>query len=107
MLELIEGVRRGGVAVELVDRAVRPILGLKFKLTLFERLYVEEALRVVPREEHRRQPVQSAREGIVLLKNQGNLPAPDPNAIRTIAASGPNTDKERNQFDDYTSKIIP
>ncbi|MCS7314535.1 MAG: glycoside hydrolase family 3 C-terminal domain-containing protein [Bryobacterales bacterium] len=108
MLELIEGVRKGRVPLELVDRAVRRILWLKFRLGLFERPYVdvEEAVRGVPREEHRRLALQAAREGIVLLKNQGNLLPLDPRAIRTIAVIGPNAHDERNQLGDYTSKII-
>lgn len=108
MLELIEGVRQGRIPIELVDRAVRRILWLKFKLGLFERPYVdvEQAVRGVPREEHRKLALQAAREGIVLLKNEGNLLPLDAGAIRTIAVIGPNADNERNQLGDYTSKII-
>lgn len=108
MLALIEGVRQGRIPMELVDRAVRRILWLKFRLGLFERPYVdvEQAVRSVPREEHWRLALQAAREGIVLLKNEGNLLPLDPGAIRTIAVIGPNADNERNQLGDYTSKII-
>lgn len=47
MLPLIENVREGKVPVELVDRAVRRILRLKFRLGLFENPYVEDRKSVV------------------------------------------------------------
>ena len=108
MLDLVANVKQGRVPMELVDRAVRRILWLKFKLGLFERPYVdvEQAVKGVPRDEHRRLALQAAREGIVLLKNDRNLLPLDRNTIKTIAVIGPNADNERNQLGDYTSKII-
>ncbi len=107
MLELIEAVKEGRVPIQLVDRAVRRVLTLKFRLGLFERPYVdvEAAVNGVPRERHRALALQAAREGIVLLKNQGNL-LPLSRQIRRIAVIGPNADNGRNQLGDYTSKVI-
>ncbi len=108
MLDLIANVKEGKVPMALVDRAVRRILRLKFQLGLFERPYVdvEHAVNGVPREEHRQLALQTAREGIVLLKNENGLLPLDRNKLRTIAVIGPNADDERNQLGDYTSKII-
>lgn len=108
MLDLIANVKEGKVPMALVDRAVRRILRLKFQLGLFERPYVdvEHAVSGVPRAEHRQLALQTAREGIVLLKNENNLLPLDRNKINTIAVIGPNADNERNQLGDYTSKII-
>jgi len=108
MLDLIANVKQGRVPMELVDRAVRRILWLKFKLGLFERPYVdvEHAANGVPRDEHRQLALQAAREGIVLLKNDQNLLPLDRNAVNTIAVIGPNADNQRNQLGDYISKII-
>jgi beta-glucosidase len=63
MLDLIENVKQGRVPMELVDRAVRRILRQKFVLGLFERPYVdvEHAVKGVPRDEHRRLALQTAR----------------------------------------------
>jgi beta-glucosidase len=108
MLDLIENVKTGKVPMEFVDRAVRRILRLKFRLGLFEKPYVdvEHAVNGVPRAEHRQLARRTAEEGIVLLKNEKNLLPLDRDAIRTIAVIGPNADNERNQLGDYTSKII-
>jgi beta-glucosidase len=108
MLDLIENVKQGRVPMELVDRAVRRILRQKFVLGLFERPYVdvEHAVKGVPRDEHRRLALQTAREGIVLLKNEKSLLPLDRNAVKSIAVIGPNADDERNQLGDYTSKTI-
>jgi beta-glucosidase len=107
MLALIEAVKEGRVPMALVDRAVRRILTLKFRLGLFDRPYVDvgAAVNGVPRERHRELALQAAREGIVLLKNTKNL-LPLSKDLRRIAVIGPNADDARNQLGDYTSKII-
>ena len=108
MLEMIDNVKQGRVPMELIDRAVRRILRQKFVLGLFDRPYVdvERAATGIPRDEHRRLALQTAREGIVLLKNENNLLPLDRRALKTIAVIGPNADNERNQLGDYTSKVI-
>ncbi len=107
MLALIEAVKEGRVPIELVDRSVRRILTLKFRLGLFERPYVdvEAAVNGVPRDRHRALALQAAREGIVLLKNEGNL-LPLSRDLHRIAVIGPNADNGRNQLGDYTSKVV-
>jgi beta-glucosidase len=107
MLDLIESVREGKVAMADIDRAVRRILRQKFRLGLFERPYVDvdQAVNGVPRDQHRELALQAAREGIVLLKNEGNLLPLDKN-VRRIAVIGPNADHGRNLLGDYTSKTI-
>lgn len=61
--------------VELLDLAVSRILRAKFKLGLFENPYVEvpRATRVIGSREHRQLSLETAREGIVLLKNENQL----------------------------------
>ena len=70
---LIENVKEGKVPEALVDRAVRRVLELKFRLGLFEHPYAdaETAERVVHSAEHQQLALKTAREGIVLLKNDG------------------------------------
>ncbi|MCP5114305.1 MAG: beta-glucosidase, partial [bacterium] len=55
MLDMIESVNEGRAAMADIDRAVRRILTLKFRLGLFEKPYVNPANAVdgVPRDKHR------------------------------------------------------
>ncbi len=107
MLALIEAVKEGRVPMSLIDRAVRRILTQKFRLSLFEKPYVdiERAAAGLPRDRHRELALRAAREGIVLLKNEKNL-LPLAKDLRTIAVIGPDADDGRNQLGDYTSKTI-
>ncbi|MCK4965557.1 glycoside hydrolase family 3 C-terminal domain-containing protein, partial [bacterium] len=107
MEDMIKSVREGKVPMELIDRAVRRILRMKFQLGLFENPYVDpdKAEKMRYTAEHQELAVQSAREGIVLLKNDNNL-LPLKKDIKTIAVIGPNADDERNQLGDYTPSYI-
>ena len=104
---MIENVNEGIVPIELIDRAVRRILILKFKLGLFENPYVDVAYaeKVAYTNENQEIALQAAREGIVLLKNEDSL-LPLQKNIRKIAVIGPNADHMRNQLGDYTSKSV-
>ncbi len=107
MDKMIENVGQGKVSIDLIDRAVRRILTLKFRLGLFENPYVDpdHAAEVRHSPQHQELALQAAREGIVLLKNENNLLPLDKN-IKSIAVIGPNADNDRNQLGDYTSKTI-
>ncbi|HWQ53994.1 MAG TPA: glycoside hydrolase family 3 C-terminal domain-containing protein [Bryobacteraceae bacterium] len=107
MKELGASVREGKVPMALIDRAVRRILRQKIALGLFENPYVDpdRAVAVVHRREHQDLALRTARESIVLLKNQNAL-LPLKRDIRTIAVIGPNADDERNQLGDYTSEKL-
>jgi beta-glucosidase len=108
MMPMIENIKEDKVHVELIDRAVRRILRLKFQLGLFENPFVDpaKAKKVRNSEEHQELALQCAREGIVLLKNEDNLLPLDKNKLKSIAVIGPNANNERNQLGDYVSKII-
>lgn len=107
MDKMIENVGEGKVSIDLIDRAVRRILTMKFRLGLFENPYVDpdHATKVRHLPQHQKLALQAAREGIVLLKNENNLLPLDKN-IKSIAVIGPNADNDRNQLGDYTSKTI-
>src|SRR5205085_8559288 len=66
---MIQSVKEGRVAMELIDRAVRRMLELKFRLGLFEHPYVDmsHAKQVMHSKEHQQLALDAAREGIVLL----------------------------------------
>jgi beta-glucosidase len=90
-----------------VDRAVGRILRQKMRLGLFEHPYVDldEAARVAHSQEHQQLALRAEREGIVLLRNEGNL-LPLSKSVKTIAVIGPNADDKREQLGDYVPRRI-
>jgi len=104
---LIENVEEGRVALALVDRALRRVLELKFRLGLFENPYVdvERATRIVHSPEHQELALRAAREGIVLLKNERNT-LPLKKDLKSIAVIGPNADSATNLFGDYSPSVV-
>jgi beta-glucosidase len=102
-----ESVNEGKVAMATIDRSVRRILRIKYLLGLFENPYadVERAVSSYNTKDDRELARQSAREGIVLLRNEGNILPLNKN-IRSIAVIGPNADAERNQLGDYTANPV-
>jgi len=108
MLDLVASVREGRVPEALVDRAVRRILRQKVRLGLFEGPYADpdRAERTVHSEAHRALALQTAREGIVLLRNEGGLLPLDRQRDHSIAVLGPNADDPRNQLGDYTANTV-
>jgi beta-glucosidase len=107
MADMIDNVREGTVPIELLDRSVERILRLKFELGLFENPYVdpEKAVRVVHSREHRDLALRAAREGIVLLKNEGSL-LPLSKQIESLAVIGPNAHDGENLLGDYIPKKL-
>lgn len=107
MLPMIENVKEGKVSMDMIDRAVRRILTQKFRLGLFENPYVDpdKAVNVSHTKENQELALQTAREGIVLLKNDNDL-LPLKKDIRSIAVIGPNADNGINQLGDYTARIV-
>jgi beta-glucosidase len=107
MEDMIENVNEGNVPMDLLDRAVRRILRLKFQLGLFEDPFVDvdRAVELVHHKEHQDLALEAAREGIVLLKNENDLLPLDKN-IRSIAVIGPNADDRENLLGDYIPKKL-
>ncbi len=100
---LANAVAKGKLTEADIDRAVRNVLRTKFEMGLFENPYVDpkKADKQVRSKEHRQLARQVAREGIVLLKNDGLLPL-DKN-LKRVAVIGPNADVAYNQLGDYTA----
>ena len=105
---LIENVEEGKVPESLVDRAVRRMLELKFRLGLFEHPFadVTEAERVVHSAAHQQLALQAAREGIVLLKNDRGL-LPLKKDVSSIAVIGPDADDGWSELGDYSPHAVP
>src|SRR5438094_3400724 len=107
MKPLIENVKEGRVPMELIDRAVRRMLELKFRLGLFEHPYVDvaHAQLVMHSKEHQQLALDAAREGIVLLKNENNH-LPLRKDVRSVAVIGPNANSASNLFGDYSAQVV-
>lgn len=106
--ELVSSVKEGLVPMKSIDDAVRHILKLKFRLGLFENNQVDPAVAVktVHSPDHVQLALQTAREGMVLLKNENNL-LPLKKDIKSIALIGPNADARIDQLGDYFPHNIP
>ena len=104
---LIANVEEGKVPMALVDRAVRRVLEVKFRLGLFEHPYADLARAecVMHSKEHQQLALRAAREGIVLLKNENNL-LPLKKDLKSIAVIGPNADDASNLVGDYAPAVI-
>lgn len=101
---LEQAVEKGKTTEDLIDRAVRRVLHLKFALGLFDQPYTDEeqALQIVGNESFRKANLQVARESAVLLKNEDQL-LPLSKQTGKIAVIGPNADQMYNQLGDYTA----
>ena len=95
------------VSEEILDNAVSRVLGLKFRLGVFDNPFAdgEAAAKVFDMAEHRDLSRKVAQESIVLLKNDGDL-LPLDKEIGKIAVIGPNADSWRNLLGDYSYPAI-
>ncbi|BBI35818.1 beta-glucosidase BglX [Cohnella abietis] len=90
-------VREGKISEQLVDQAVLRILAVKLKLGLFEHPFIEASDYVTTGalpEAHLALARQSARESIVLLRNERNL-LPLNKAALSLAVIGPLADSRQ------------
>lgn len=88
---IISGMQDHTLSPEALDRAVSSVLRAKFALGLFDHPYVDTTLtaRVKRNREHLALSLQSARESMTLLKNDGHL-LPLSKTLKRIAVIGPN-----------------
>lgn len=113
---LLEAFNQGLVSIDVLNRAVGNVLGIKFKLGLFENPYVDP--QKTGNEVRSRRNIeiarQVARESIILLKNadtsafqhistSAHQLLPLDKNIKSIAVIGPNADQIYNQLGDYTA----
>lgn len=101
--ELKRKFESGEADMALLDGAVLRVLTAKFRMGLFEHPYAlegEELKEAVCHEEDREISLQSAKESLVLLKNNGVLPLKRDK--KKIALIGPHADCARKFFGGYT-----
>ena len=108
----LEAVRSGRLAKSEIDAPCARLLALKFRMGLFEnprRPDLERAAVEIARPDHRAVNLDSARQSLVLLQNNGLLPL-DPAKVKAIAVVGPNADDDLQQLGDWslgTSQHLP
>ena len=93
---IIASVKEGKLSINRVNDACRKILTAKFKLGLFENRFVdlEKKGELLFTEEHKATALESARKGIILLKNNGILPLPETTSKKKIFVTGPNANNQ-------------
>ena len=88
-----QAIKDGTVTMEELDRAVRDVLRLKFKLGLFENPYTDTSLvaKYHHSKEHQALALKAGRKSICLLKNENHL-LPFSENVKSIAVVGPLAD---------------
>ncbi|WIF95786.1 glycoside hydrolase family 3 N-terminal domain-containing protein [Caminicella sporogenes] len=102
--EAVKLVKEGIIKEDLIDKACRRILMLKFKLGLFDNKRFpnsKKAISILGCKEHRKIAYKSALESIVLLKNENNI-LPLSKEIKRIALIGPNCNDIQAQLGDWS-----
>jgi beta-glucosidase len=97
---LEEAVERGLVTEQTIDTAVARVLGLKFRLGLFERPYSTGEFPAP--QQGRELSTALARAAITLLHNDGDV-LPIPATVSRIAVIGPQSATTAHQLGDYTA----
>jgi len=97
---LVECVREGSLPQSDLDRAVKSVLRVKFSLGLFDSPTTDPDLRAQAfrSQAHLDLSLETARQSITLLKNDGHL-LPISKTVQRIAVIGPNGDAAR--YGDY------
>ena len=93
---IIALVKEGKLPISRVDDACSKILMAKFKLGLFENRFVD--IEKIPENiftpEHRFTALETARKGIVLLKNSSLLPLNKTKESKIVLVTGPNANNQ-------------
>jgi beta-glucosidase len=93
---LLEAVEQGLISEDIIDRAVERLFVARQQLGMFdpdEKVpFAQIPIDVLDSAEHRALALETARESIVLLKNEGNL-LPLKKNLTSIAVIGPNADE--------------
>ena len=93
---VIELVKEGKLSISRIDEACSKILMAKFKLGLFENRYVDidKINEKIFTSEHKQTALETARKGIVLLKNSNLLPLNTTKESKKILVTGPNANNQ-------------
>lgn len=95
-LSLVEAVQKGLITEAEIDEAVKKLFMARFKLGMFDPIekvkYAQIPYEIVDQPAHRELALKTARESMVLLKNE-NQTLPLKKDLKKIAVVGPNSDQ--------------
>ncbi|MBQ6290917.1 MAG: glycoside hydrolase family 3 C-terminal domain-containing protein [Bacteroidales bacterium] len=92
---LREAVSDGRIAMETIDQRVREVLGVKFRLGLFDNPYTGDGVEADAKAgaaRHEDFILEMARKSLILLKNEGELLPLDMSKLGKILVTGPLAD---------------
>lgn len=87
---LLKDINCGNIPISTIDDKIRRILRVIFKLGLFDQPEWKEDSLLVNTKENRNIAYETAKEGIVLLKNQNNILPINSEKFKSLAIIGPN-----------------
>ncbi len=97
----IELVKEGEIDIEVINNAVRRVLGVKLAYGMFDNPYNETEEDYLGKGEHLELNKQITYDTVVMLKNDGILPL-DTKKVKKIAVIGENADDIRAAYGDWT-----
>src|SRR5262249_22441165 len=104
---LVEAVKQGLITEAQIDTSVKRLLLARFKLGMFDDTsrvrWAKIPFKTLDSPEHRALALRTARESMVLLKNDGHV-LPLKKTLRTIAVIGPNADQRRMLLGNYNGE---
>lgn len=109
---LVQAVNEGRIQEQEIDKAVRRLFTVRFKLGMFDEndkiKFAQIPLSVLESKPHQSLALKMARESIVLLKNEQQV-LPLKKSLRKIAVVGPNADADLEllgNYHGYPSRIV-
>lgn len=109
---LVQAVREGRIQEREIDKAVKRLFTVRFKLGMFDEedkvKYAQIPLSVLESDSHTSLALRMARESIVLLKNEERV-LPLKKSLAKIAVIGPNADTDLGllgNYHGYPSRIV-
>lgn len=80
--------------LEVLDQTVRRILSVKYRIGLFDRIYVDpdQAAELVNCQEHKEIALKAAEETVILLKNENDILPLEKEKLKRLAVIGPTAD---------------
>ena len=103
----LEAVESGQLDISFIDRSVRKILDIKFRLGLFDdkkHFSLEEGKKVWACEEHKASTLKAAEESIVLLKNENSILPLNPSK-KKISVFGANAVSDMAMMGDWSRLV--
>ncbi|MTI59690.1 MAG: glycoside hydrolase family 3 protein [Firmicutes bacterium] len=98
-------IKKGLIAEDTIDKSVRRLLRTRFKLGMFDPQemvpFNNIPYEVNDCEEHRQIALETARESMVLLKNEDSLLPVDKKGLKSVAVIGPNADSKQVLLGNY------